>query len=77
MGAARLSRQAPVVELWVLGLIQVAFSSFVTGGILMVDMTVHKIDWGLLENWVWLGAIALLGVIGLGLIEQSCQIVPD
>ncbi|MEO1400665.1 MAG: hypothetical protein AAFV72_05345 [Cyanobacteria bacterium J06635_1] len=74
VGALMLSRQTTAVELLALGLIQVAFSSLVIAGVLVVDGVVHKIDWSLFGNWIWMGAIALLGITGLGMIGQSRQI---
>lgn len=77
VGAALLSRQTAAMELWVLGVIQAVFSGFVIAGVLVVDLAVHKIDWGLFGNWAWMGAIALLGVMGLGLIGQAWRLGHD
>ena len=71
VGAAILSRRAAVSELRALGAVQVTFSTLVLIGVWLVDSKVHKIDWSLFTSWVWIGAIALLGLIGLGLIKQS------
>ncbi|MEM6451872.1 MAG: hypothetical protein AAF703_16340 [Cyanobacteria bacterium P01_D01_bin.105] len=71
VGAAMLSRRATVGELRALGTIQLVFSGLVILGVGMVDRTMQGIDWSLALNWVWMGAIALLGISGLGLIGQS------
>ncbi|MGD1899581.1 MAG: hypothetical protein ACFB16_21880 [Phormidesmis sp.] len=71
VGSALLSRQASAVETRALGAVQVTFSSLVLLGIWLVDREVQVIDWGLWVNWMWVVAIALLGLIGLGLIKQS------
>ncbi len=74
VGAAILSRRAAAAELMTLGAIQVTFSSLVIIGVWLVDKEIHKIDWSLFVNWAWMGAIALLGLIGLGLIKQSASV---
>lgn len=71
LGSAMLSRWATAAETRTLGLIQVTFSALVLLGTWLVDKEVQGIDWGLFVNWAWVGAIALLGVFGLGLIRQS------
>ncbi|MEL6469996.1 MAG: hypothetical protein AAFQ74_09730 [Cyanobacteria bacterium J06623_4] len=73
LGSALLSRRATSVETRALGAIQVTFSSLVLLGIWLVDKEVQRLDWGLFVNWAWIGAIALLGLIGLGLIKQSAK----
>ena len=75
LGAALLARKAAVVELWVFGVIQLAFSGFVISGVWLVDRAVQKIDWGLFGNWVWFGAFVLLGITGLGMIWQSRRLL--
>ena len=69
-GSAMLARRAAAIECRALGLIQAAFSGLVLAGVWVVDSAVKKIDWSLGSNWVWLGAIALLGIFGIGLILQ-------
>jgi len=73
VGAAILSRRAAASELRALGSIQVVFSVLVALGVWLVDKDVRGIDWSLGVSWVWVGAIALLGIIGMGLIQQSRQ----
>ncbi|MEO1685845.1 MAG: hypothetical protein AAFS06_21625 [Cyanobacteria bacterium J06631_12] len=70
-GSALLAQRATAVEVRTLGAVQVTFSSLVLLGIWLVDRAVQRIDWGLFVNWAWIGAIALLGIIGLGLIKHS------
>ena len=71
IGAALLTWQATSLELLTLGLIQVTLSSFVIAGVVIVDISVHKIDWSLCGNWGWMGAFALLGMVGLGMIWEA------
>ncbi|MEM9007908.1 MAG: hypothetical protein AAGE59_30905 [Cyanobacteria bacterium P01_F01_bin.86] len=75
-GAALLAWQTTAAELWALGTVQIALSSFVIAGVAIVDVVVRKIDWGLLGNWMWMGAFALLGIMGLGMIVQSRKLLP-
>ena len=71
VGSALLSRWATVAEIRTLGAVQLTFSSLVLLGIWLVDKDIQGINWGLFVNWVWVGAIALLGLIGLGLIRRA------
>jgi len=71
VGSALLSRWATVAEIRTLGAVQLTFSSLVLLGIWLVDKDIQRINWGLFVNWVWVGAIALLGLIGLGLIRRA------
>lgn len=72
-GAALLTRQTTAMELGALGLIQAALSSFVIAGVVVVDLAVRKIDWGLFSNWIWMGAFVLLGIAGLGMLWEARQ----
>ncbi|MEM7794801.1 MAG: hypothetical protein AAF579_10145, partial [Cyanobacteria bacterium P01_C01_bin.118] len=54
-----------------LGAVQITFSVLVLVGVGVVDSVVNKIDWSLGSNLVWLGMMALFGIIGFGLIYQS------
>ncbi|MEL6553767.1 MAG: hypothetical protein AAFQ63_09955 [Cyanobacteria bacterium J06621_11] len=71
VGSAILSRQTTAAEVRALGAVQVTFSSLTLLGLWLVDKEVQGIDWSLVTNWAWVGAIALLGLVGLGLIRQS------
>ena len=76
VGAAVLSYRATAIALKALGAIQLTFSIFVLLGVWIVDKSVSKIDWSALANWVWVGAIALLGIAGIALIQQSLDGAP-
>lgn len=71
VGSALLSRWATAAETRALGIIQVTFSSLVLLGVWLVDKKIQGIDWGTFASWAWIGAIALLGLFGVGLIKQS------
>jgi len=75
VGSALLSRWATAAEMKALGAVQVTFSSFTLLGVWLVDREVLGIDWGLFVSWAWVGALALLGIVGLGLIKQSGRII--
>lgn len=74
VGAALLSYRATAIALKALGSVQVTFSVFVLLGVWIVDSAANRIDWSAGGNWVWVGAIALLGLAGVGLIQQSSQL---
>ena len=70
-GAALLSRQATAMELWAFGLIQLTLSGLVLAGVVIVDITVRRINWGSFGNWAWMGAVLLVAIAGLALIWAS------
>ncbi|MEL6940884.1 MAG: hypothetical protein AAFO84_17010 [Cyanobacteria bacterium J06598_1] len=74
VGSGLLARWATAAETRALGAVQITFSSLVLLGIWLVDREVQMLDWGLLVNWAWIGAIALLGLTGLGLLTQANRI---
>lgn len=71
VGSAMLSRWATAAECRALGAVQLAFSALVLAGVWVVDRAAGKIDWSLWGNWVWIGAIALLGAVGISLLSLS------
>ncbi|MEM9504715.1 MAG: hypothetical protein AAGA01_12245 [Cyanobacteria bacterium P01_E01_bin.43] len=70
-GAALLSRQATAMELWAFGLIQLTLSGLVLAGVVIVDITVRRINWGSFGNWAWMGAVLLVAIAGLALVLAS------
>ena len=74
IGAAILCYRATAVELKSLAAIQLTFSSFVLAGTWWVDNTEKRVDWGAWENWVWVSAIALLGLASLALFRKASQV---
>ena len=66
VGSALLARRATAAELRALGAIQLTFSVLVILGVWIVDKEVQLIDWSRFGNWTWMGAIALLGIVGMG-----------
>ena len=70
-GAALLSRQATAMELWAFGLIQLTLSGLVLVGVVIVDISVRRINWGSFGNWAWMGAVLLLAIAGLVLVLAS------
>ncbi|MEM6597948.1 MAG: hypothetical protein AAF635_07235 [Cyanobacteria bacterium P01_C01_bin.69] len=71
VGSALVARRTTATELKALGAVQITFSGFSLLGTWLVDKEVQRINWGLFVNWAWVGAIALLGIIGIALIKQS------
>ena len=70
-GAALLARQATAMEIWAFGLIQLTLSGLVLAGVVIVDITVRRINWGSFGNWAWMGAVLLVAIAGLALIWAS------
>ena len=70
-GAALLSRQATAMEFWAFGLIQLTLSGLVLAGVVIVDITVRRINWGSFGNWAWMGAVLLVAIAGLALVLAS------
>ena len=70
-GAALLSRQATAMELWAFGLIQLTLSGLVLAGVVIVDITVRRINWSSFGNWAWMGAVLLVAIAGLALVLAS------
>lgn len=71
VGAYLLSRAAAPLELFTLGLAQSLFGWSVILGLIIVDASVHRIDWSQWSTWLWLGAFAGLGVAGLAMVWQA------
>ncbi|MEM6434656.1 MAG: hypothetical protein AAF773_12515 [Cyanobacteria bacterium P01_D01_bin.115] len=70
-GAVLLSRQATAMELWAFGLIQLTLSGLVLASVVIVDISVRRINWGSFGNWAWMGAVLLLAIAGLVLVLAS------
>lgn len=74
VGSALISQRAKAIECRAMGIIQIAFSVFVLAGVWVVDSAVGRMDWSLIQNWIWLGVMVLFGIVGLGLIYESRRI---
>jgi hypothetical protein len=75
-GSALLTRQATPMQLWILGLIQATLSGLVLAGVVVVDIAVRAINWVSFNNWAWMGAFTLLGIVGLALMLEARSMSP-
>jgi hypothetical protein len=73
IGTFLLTTVAAPLEWLTLGLTQAFFSWFAIMGTVLTDRVVHKIQWSALGTWLWIGALMLLGLAGLGMIWQSSR----
>ncbi len=70
VGAWLLARRAPPAELLTLGLTQTVLGFFPVLAVVSVDAALRRVNWSLPGPWVWVGAFALLGALGLGLLWE-------
>ena len=59
------------------GLNAAAFSIFSILGLIIVDADVNKINWSAAITLVWLGSLAVLAVLGIGMIVAGTRQVPQ
>jgi hypothetical protein len=67
IGAWLISRQAARIEVQVLALSQIGFGLFAIGSVLLIDSSVHRVNWSAPGVWAWIGACAVMAGVGLGL----------
>ena len=67
VGAWMLYKSASRLELMMEGLTQAAFGALSIAGLLIVDGTVHKVNWSAPGTWIWLAALAWLAVSGIAI----------
>jgi hypothetical protein len=70
-GAYILLRAAAPLEFFTLGLAQSLFGWGVILGVVIVDASMHRMDWSAWSVWVWMAAFAGLGGAGLAMIWQA------
>jgi hypothetical protein len=66
-----LARAAAPIEFLAIGLAQIVLGSLAIAGVVIVDVSLHKINWTLPSTWLWLGMFATLLLIGLGKLWWS------
>jgi len=71
VGAYILLRAAAPLEFFTLGLAQSLFGWGVIMGLVIVDSSVHRVDWSAWSTWVWMAAFAGLGGAGLAMVWQA------
>jgi hypothetical protein len=70
-GAWLISRQAARIEVLVAALSQLGFGLWAIGGMLLIDSSVHRVNWPAPGLWVWIGACAVIAGAGLGLLAYG------
>jgi hypothetical protein len=73
LGALILSRAAAAVEMLTLSVMHISLGLFAIVGMVLVDFSVRKVNWGVFSTWLWLGIFAVMlisGVVMLWLTKQ-------
>ncbi len=68
IGGLLISRQAARSEFLAQALSQIGFGLLAVAGLLLGDSTVHRVDWGTVGTWVWIGGFALMAIAGLAML---------
>jgi len=66
-----LLRAAAPIEFFTMGVTQVVWSVCSVLGLVIVDVSVHRVNWSSLGTWVWIGAFAVLFVSGIGMLNHA------
>jgi hypothetical protein len=69
VGGVVVLRGAARSELLALILTQTGMALLSVGGLVLVDNTVHRVDWSAPGTWVWIGAFVVLAAAGLGMLR--------
>jgi hypothetical protein len=70
-GAAALSAAASPIEMRVYGASQAAFSLCAVLGLVIVDTSVHRVDWSSAGTWLWIGGFTAIFLAGAAVAWQS------
>jgi hypothetical protein len=70
-GAWLISSQAAQIEVRVHALSQIGFGLLAIGSVLLIDSSVHRVDWSAPGLWAWVGACAVIAGVGLSLLRYS------
>lgn len=68
VGGLLISRQAARVEFLAQALSQLGFGVLAIVGLLLVDSSVHRVDWVALGTWAWIGGCAMIAIAGLAML---------
>lgn len=71
VGAFLLWRNANALEMKALGWTQLVGGILPVLGLLMVELSVHRINWAAWGTWLWLANCLILLPVGLGLLRAS------
>ncbi|HEY4691388.1 MAG TPA: hypothetical protein VIK33_18920 [Anaerolineae bacterium] len=70
-GLYAVSRVAARVERETVALAQVSFSAFAILGLILVDASVHRVDWSLPGTWLWIGALGWGVIVGAAMLMSA------
>ena len=70
-GALLLFGTAASIELFTMGLTQIAGGGASILGLVIIDNQVNKIDWSAFGTWLWIGSFAIILLTGIGLVWRS------
>lgn len=51
-----------------LAISQIGIAALAIGGLLLIDAGAHRVDWGAIGTWGWIGGFVVLGIAGLGML---------
>lgn len=68
VGGLIISRQAARSEFLTQALSQISLGVLAIVGLLLVDSTVHRVDWGALGTWAWMSGFTLISLVGLAML---------
>jgi hypothetical protein len=71
VGAFVLSRAAAPVEYFALGITYSVIGFFAILGLVVVDASVHAVNWAAPGTWLWVAAFAVILTAGLALMWQA------
>lgn len=71
VGAFVLSRAAAPIEYFALGITYSVLGFFSILGLVVVDASVHKVNWAAPGTWLWVAAFTIFLVAGLAMMWQS------
>jgi len=66
-----LYHAAAPIEFFTMSVTQIVLSVFAVLGVVIVDLSVHRVNWAALGTWIWVSGFAVLFVSGLGLLNHA------
>lgn len=74
VGMLTLVRAASSLELVTMGLAKVILAVFSILGLIIVDISAHRVDWSAPGTWLWIAGLGVLIVAGLGMARLATQL---
>jgi hypothetical protein len=71
VGAFVLARAAAPIEYFTLGITYAVLGFFTILGLVVVDASVHTVDWAAPGTWLWVVAFAISLIVGVALMWYS------